>query len=96
MSTAATDVSDDLPINATPHTDQAEAGWTLGDMVMDERLQTPDDALVENDCLRHVMELLETMDARLQLMEDRVDFTERLLEKGTRKPPEVGPGDQPT
>ncbi len=50
--------------NATPHTDQAEAGWTLGDMVMDERLQTPDDALVENDCLRHVMELLETMDER--------------------------------
>jgi hypothetical protein len=41
-------------------------------------------------------ELLETMDARLQLMEDRVDFTERLLEKGTAKPREVGPGDQPT
>ena len=25
--------------NATPQTDQAEAGWTLGDMVMDERQQ---------------------------------------------------------
>ncbi len=50
--------------NATPHTDQTEAGWTLGDMVMDERLQSPDDALVESDCLRHVLELLETMGDR--------------------------------
>lgn len=46
--------------------------------------------------LHHMRELLETMDARLQLMEDRLDFTERLLEKGTTKPPEVGPGNQPT
>src|SRR5213592_343265 len=33
--------------NSTPQTDQAEAGWTLGDMVMDERQMAPDDALVE-------------------------------------------------
>ena len=38
--------------NATPQTDQSEAGWTLGDMVMDERQIAPDDALVESDCLR--------------------------------------------
>jgi RNA polymerase primary sigma factor len=50
--------------NATPHTDQAEAGWTLGDMVMDERQQTPDDMLVESDCLTHVLEMLHTMDQR--------------------------------
>src|SRR5262245_15109777 len=50
--------------NATPQTDQSEAGWTLGDMVMDERQLTPDDALVESDCLHHVMKLLETMDQR--------------------------------
>jgi len=50
--------------NATPQTDQSEAGWTLGDMVMDERQLTPDDALVESDCLRHVMEMLTTMDQR--------------------------------
>jgi len=50
--------------NATPQTDQSEAGWTLGDMVMDERQLAPDDALVENDCLRHVMEMLTTMDQR--------------------------------
>jgi len=50
--------------NATPHTDQAEAGWTLGDMVMDERQMTPDDALVESDSLTHVLEMLRTMDQR--------------------------------
>src|SRR6478672_8179177 len=50
--------------NATPQTDQSEAGWTLGDMVMDERQLTPDDALVESDCLHHVMEMLTTMDQR--------------------------------
>ena len=50
--------------NAMPQTDQAEAGWTLGDMVMDERQLMPDDALVESDCLHHVMEMLTTMDQR--------------------------------
>ena len=50
--------------NATPQTDQAEAGWTLGDMVMDERQLMPDDALVESDCLLHVMDMLTTMDQR--------------------------------
>jgi RNA polymerase primary sigma factor len=50
--------------NATPQTDQAEAGWTLGEMVMDERQLSPDDTLVESDSLRHVMEMLTTMDER--------------------------------
>lgn len=50
--------------NATPQTDQTEAGWTLGDMVMDERQQSPDEMLVENDSLKHVMGMLDTMDER--------------------------------
>jgi RNA polymerase primary sigma factor len=50
--------------NATPQTDQSEAGWTLGDMVMDERQMAPDDAMVESDCLHHVMDMLTTMDQR--------------------------------
>ena len=50
--------------NATPHTDQSEAGWTLGDMVMDEDQKSPDDALVESDSLHHVMNMLKTMDER--------------------------------
>jgi RNA polymerase primary sigma factor len=50
--------------NATPQTDTLDNGWTLGEMVMDERSKSPDDSLVENDDLQHVMKLLETMDRR--------------------------------
>jgi RNA polymerase primary sigma factor len=50
--------------NATPQTDQADAGWTLGDMVMDEKQLSPDESLVESDSLRHVLVMLETMDQR--------------------------------
>ena len=50
--------------NATPQTDQSETGWTLGDMVMDDRQLAPDDALVESDSLHHVLKMLETMDQR--------------------------------
>src|SRR6188474_2728282 len=34
--------------NSTPQTDQTEAGWSLGEMIEDERQLTPDDALVES------------------------------------------------
>jgi RNA polymerase primary sigma factor len=50
--------------NLTPQTDQAEAGWSLGEMIMDERMRTPEDELVENDNLVHVLQQLETMDQR--------------------------------
>ncbi len=50
--------------NATPQTDQADSGWSLGDLVMDERQRTPDDTLVESDSLQHVMQMLKTMDTR--------------------------------
>ncbi len=50
--------------NLTPQTDQADAGWTLGEMVMDERARTPDEELVENDNLVHVLRQLDTMDPR--------------------------------
>jgi RNA polymerase primary sigma factor len=50
--------------NLTPQTDQADAGWSLGEMVMDERARTPDDELVESDNLTHVMQQLEIMDPR--------------------------------
>jgi RNA polymerase primary sigma factor len=50
--------------NSTPQSDQAEAGWSLGEMVMDERLKTPEEELVENDDLKHVMRMLDTMDER--------------------------------
>ncbi|MEO0528943.1 MAG: RNA polymerase sigma factor RpoD/SigA [Planctomycetota bacterium] len=50
--------------NATPQTDQTEAGWTLGDMVMDENQLAPDERMVESDSLRHVLKMLERMDER--------------------------------
>jgi RNA polymerase primary sigma factor len=50
--------------NLTPQTDQAEAGWSIGEMVMDERARSPEDDLLENDNLKHVKRQLETMDPR--------------------------------
>ncbi len=50
--------------NSTPQTDQAEAGWSLGEMIEDERLKSPEDELLEHDALKHVMRMLETMDER--------------------------------
>ena len=50
--------------NSTPQTDQTESGWSLGDMIMDERLKSPEDELVDSDSLIHVMRMLETMDQR--------------------------------
>ncbi|MBI2478050.1 MAG: RNA polymerase sigma factor RpoD/SigA [Planctomycetia bacterium] len=50
--------------NSTPQTDQSEAGWSLGEMVMDERMKSPDEALVESDVLTTVMGMLDEMDAR--------------------------------
>ncbi len=50
--------------NLTPQTDQADAGWSLGEMIQDERARTPDTEMVESDNLVHVMQQLETMDTR--------------------------------
>ena len=50
--------------NLTPQTDQAEAGWSLGEMVMDERARSPEEEMVESDNLTHVLRQLETMDQR--------------------------------
>ncbi len=50
--------------NLTPQTDQADAGWSLGEMIQDERVRTPDTEMVESDNLVHVMRQLETMDQR--------------------------------
>ena len=50
--------------NSTPQTDQSEAGWSLGEMVMDERTKTPEDELLEHDVLNHVMGMMREMDPR--------------------------------
>jgi len=50
--------------NSTPQTDQTESGWSLGEMVMDERLKSPADEMVDSDNLVHVLAMLESMDPR--------------------------------
>ncbi|HHM12495.1 MAG TPA: RNA polymerase sigma factor RpoD/SigA [Planctomycetaceae bacterium] len=50
--------------NASPQNDQPEAGWSLGEMVMDERMKSPDEELLEHDTLRRVKQLLDEMDPR--------------------------------
>lgn len=50
--------------NLVPQTDQPENGWSLGEMLMDERARTPDVEMVEADDLRMVMSRLDEMDKR--------------------------------
>lgn len=50
--------------NAAPQTEQPEDGWSLGEMVTDERTKTPDNEMVEADDLNHVLQLLDKMDKR--------------------------------
>jgi RNA polymerase primary sigma factor len=50
--------------NAAPQTDQTEAGWSIDEMLMDNRSKTPDCEMVETDDLKHVLILLEKMDKR--------------------------------
>ncbi|HUS39533.1 MAG: RNA polymerase sigma factor RpoD/SigA [Pirellulales bacterium] len=50
--------------NSTPQTDQSEAGWSLGDMVEDERARSPEDLMQENDSLQHALRRLDQMDVR--------------------------------
>jgi RNA polymerase primary sigma factor len=50
--------------NSTPQTDQAEAGWSLGEMVMDERMKSPEDELLETDILKNVMSMLTALESR--------------------------------
>jgi len=50
--------------NLVPQSDQPETGWSLGEMLMDERTRTPDVEMVEADNLRLVMNHLDDMDKR--------------------------------
>lgn len=50
--------------NNSPQSDQTEVGWSLGEMVMDERLKSPDEELLDTDVLNTVLELLDTLDSR--------------------------------
>ena len=50
--------------HSTPQSDQSESGWSLGEMVEDERLRNPEDVMLESDILQHVQQLLNEIDPR--------------------------------
>jgi RNA polymerase primary sigma factor len=50
--------------NSAPQSDQSDTGWSLGEMVMDERLKAPDEELLDHDVLSTVLELLDHLDVR--------------------------------
>ena len=49
---------------AIVQTDQSESGWSLGEMIADDRTKQPEDEMIESDNLTHVFEMLENMDSR--------------------------------
>lgn len=50
--------------NSAPQSDQTDSGWSLGEMIADDRTKGPEDELIENDNLKHVYSMLDTMDPR--------------------------------
>src|SRR5690606_37087060 len=50
--------------NANPHHDQGEGGWSLGEMIADDRMPAPEDELLATDNLSHVYRMLEVMEPR--------------------------------
>lgn len=50
--------------NLMPQTDQGDAGWSLGEILMDERIKTPEEELVETDVLTRVLDMIGRMDPR--------------------------------
>jgi RNA polymerase primary sigma factor len=50
--------------NSTPQSDQSDGGWSLGEMIADDNAKGPEAQLIDNDNLKHVYDMLETMDPR--------------------------------
>ena len=50
--------------NSTPQSDKGDGGWTLGEMIADDRAKGPEDEMIESDNLVHVFQMLEHMDQR--------------------------------
>ncbi len=50
--------------NATPQTDQADSGWSLGEMVMDERMRSPEEELIESDVMKHIKTMIGDLEER--------------------------------
>src|SRR3984893_18122810 len=50
--------------NSAPQSDQAEAGWSLDEMLMDGHTKPPDTEMSEADDLHQVLDMLDKMDKR--------------------------------
>jgi RNA polymerase primary sigma factor len=50
--------------NSTPQTDQADSGWSLSEMVTDDRVRSPADELLENDVMKHIKSMMHDLDER--------------------------------
>jgi RNA polymerase primary sigma factor len=50
--------------NSTPQTDQADSGWSLSEMVTDDRARSPADELLENDVMKHIKSMMHELDER--------------------------------
>jgi RNA polymerase primary sigma factor len=50
--------------NSTPQTDQADSGWSLGEMVMDDRMRSPADELLESDIMAQIKQMMHDLDER--------------------------------
>lgn len=75
--------------SSTPHTDNHDEGWTLGDIVVDDRTESPENELIKADALQHVMKRLGEMDEReMMVLEMRYGLngreTHTLKEIGVR------------
>jgi len=49
---------------ATPHTEQADGGWSLGELIRDEHARCPAEVLLDADTMRHVLQRLQELDDR--------------------------------
>jgi RNA polymerase primary sigma factor len=50
--------------NAAPQTDQPEGGWSMNEMLVDDRAKTPERTMLDSDELRQVLKLLDQLDER--------------------------------
>ncbi len=50
--------------NSNPQLEQPDSGWSLGEMIADDRSPAPEDELLATDNLAHVYRLLKEMDPR--------------------------------
>lgn len=50
--------------NATPQTDHADSGWSLGEMVTDESARSPENEMIESDVMKHIKVMMGDLDER--------------------------------